>query len=340
MTPEAQTLPLPPADPAAPKPRDRRGGLPFAVVGGVFVVLLVLGIALGVTIHGSYVGFERVAARHVPPDASFVLRWDVEKVSLFEPTRRFLLPLLDEGTNGAAPADPTRRERFAKESGAVLGRQLREVLVTFGPGAGDWSVLLAGSFPSEGFVAAAERTLAAERSPWRAAGAERLEAPNGVALGRAPDGVVALASSSARLEAALATHPLVPEVPRLGAGAFVFEPGRGGPVGTAEVLAPLGDVTRVVAEARWGTPLPVTVTLHFPGEPPADAGARVRRSLELLLGPELTRIERELAPISVKPAGKQALSVEFVIDDVALERVGKRAAEAVERGLGLGPAQK
>ena len=339
MTPEAEALPEPTAaEPLAPKPRDRRGGLPFAAVAGVFAVLLALGIGLGVTIHRSYVGFERVAARHVPPDASFVLRWDIEKVSLFEPTRRFLLPLLDASSNGAAPTEPTRRERFAKQSGAVLGRQLREVLVAFGPGAGDWSVLLAGSFPSSDLIAAAGRTLAAEGSPWRAAGAERLVAPNGVALGRAPDGVVAFASSGARLEAALATHPLVPDVPRLGAGALVFEPGGGAPEGTSAVLAPLGDVTRVVAVARWGTPMPVTATLNFASEPPADALARVRRSLELLLGDDLPRIERELAPISLKPAGKSALRVELLIDDMALERAGKRVANAVERGLGLGPA--
>jgi hypothetical protein len=281
-----------------------------------------------------------VAARHVPPDASFVLRWDVEKVSLFEPTRRFLLPLLDVTPNGGTPTMPTRRERFAEESGAVLGRQLREVLVTFGPGAGDWSVLVAGSFPRADLIAAAERTLAAESSAWRSAGPERLAGPGGVALGRAPDGVVALASSSVRLDAALATHPLQAEVPRLGAGAFVFEPGPGTPEGVAAVLAPLGPVTRVVAEARWGTPLPVTVTLDFPDAPPADVAARVRRSLELLLGDDLPRIERELAPISVKPAGKRASRVEFVVDDAALEHAGKRAAEAVERVLDLGPAQK
>jgi hypothetical protein len=328
------------AEPAAAKPRDRRGGLSFAVVGGVFALLLFLGIGLGVIIHRSYVGFERVAARHVPPDASFVLRWDVEKVSLFEPTRRFLLPLLDATPNGGTPTTATRRERFADESGAVLGRQLREVLVTFGPGAGDWTVLVAGSFPRADLIAAAERTLAAESSAWRSAGPERLAGPGGVALGRAPDGVVALASSSVRLDAALATHPLQAEVPRLGAGAFVFEPGPGTPEGVVAVLAPLGPVTRVVAEARWGTPLPLTVTLDFPDTPPADVAARVRRSLELLLGDDLPRIERELAPISVKPAGKRASRVEFVVDDAALEHAGKRAAEAVERVLGVGPAQK
>jgi hypothetical protein len=339
VTPEAETAPeATAAEPALPKPRDRRGGLSFSVVGGVFVLLLVLGVGLGVIIHRSYVGFERVAARHVPPDASFVLRWDVEKVSLFEPTRRFLLPLLDAAPN--APAQPTRRERFAAESGAVLGRQLREVLVTFGPGAGDWTVLVAGSFPRADLIAAAERALATEPSPWRSAGPGRLTGPGGVALGQAPDGVVALASNSARLEATLATHPFLPEVPRLGAGAFVLEPGPGTPEGMAAVLRPLGAVTRVVAEARWGTPMPVTVTLNFADRPPEDAPGRVRRSLELLLGDDLPRIERELAPISLKPAGDQALRVEFVIDDVALERAGKRAAEAVERALALGPAQK
>src|SRR5687768_14739711 len=111
---------------------DRKGGLPFRAIGIVFVALLAMGLALGLYIHRRFVQFPRVVAHHVPEDATFALRWDVEKVTLFEPTRAYLLPLLDlapvagQGTQG-------RRERFEAATGERLGRDLREVLVVAGP---------------------------------------------------------------------------------------------------------------------------------------------------------------------------------------------------------------
>jgi len=342
VTPEARAIDstvMPAAE--APLPRDRRGGLSFPLVFGVFVALLALGIWGGVKIHRSYVGFERVAAHHVPPDAALVLRWDVEKVSLFEPTRKFLLPILDQAPLEHPAIGSSRRERYAKASGVVFGRDLREVLVAFGPGAGDWSVLLGGSFPSSDIVAAAARTLGQEGISVQPLGPRRIATPSGVAIGQGNDGVLAIASSAARLDAALAMHPLAPEVPRLGAAALVVGPPAPGlPAGGADLLAMLGSPQTVRGEARWGNPLVVSLELGFSSAPPADMKDRVHRALGPLIGEDLPRLEREFGSIRIQPNGNRAIRVELSLDGPALERAANRAALTVESALDFGPPQK
>lgn len=317
---------------------DRGGALSFPIVMTIFGVLLVLGVGLGVVIHRSYVGFERVAAHHVPPDTTLVVRWDVEKVGLFEPTRRFLLPLLDASRaaapNGAANLE-SRRARFARESGTMLSRNLREAVALFGPGEHDWAVVLAGSFSHADLVAAVARSFEQEGWPWRSVAADRLVSPEGAALGRAPDGVVVVASSPARLDAALVSRPVLPEVPRVGAGSLRLVPATSGlPAGTAPLLEMLGRPAEVTADAEWGSPLPIHLVLHFEGQPPADAKERVHRALELLLGEDLKRIERLEAPVSVQSAGNQDVRVTVLLDDIALEHAANRAAQAVARAFG------
>lgn len=345
---------------------DRGGALSFPVVMGIFGVLLALGLTLAVVIHRRYVGFVRVAAHHVPPDTTLVVRWDVEKVSLFEPTRRFLLPLLDSvhgppyvpapnaapAPNGGLEALPatgasapksastaeSRRDRFARESGAMISRDVREAVALFGPGEHDWAVVLAGSFPKTDLVAAAAHTLEAESWPWRPLGADRLVSPGGAALGRASDGALVLASSAARLDAVLVERPALPEVPREGAAALRALPiATGLPTGAEELFEVLGHPLEVDARAEWGSPLPVHLTLHFPGPPPADANERVRRALELLLNGDLERIERVTAPVRVQSAGNQELFVTLLLDDDALNQVANRAALAIDRVAGTRP---
>jgi len=99
-------------------------------------------------------------------------------------------------------------------------------------------------------------------------------------------------------------------------------------------------VRKVEGAARWGSPLPVELDLHFAGPPPPDASDRIRRALSELLGADLLRLERQLAPIKVHPAGNQAIVVEVLLDDVALERAANRAAESVEGLLSRGPARE
>lgn len=347
---------------------DRGGALSFPVVAAIFGTLLVLGVALGFVIHRRYVGFERVVAHHVPPDATLAVRWDVEKVGLFEPTRRFLLPLLDEvhapppapsaapvhqspftallpSTGPVKATPPGRRDHFAVESGSMIGRDLREVLVLFGPADGDWAVVLGAAFPKGDVVAALERTFAEEGWPWRDAGAGRLVSPGGAAVGQAADGALVIASSVARLDAVLPLRDERPEVPRVGAGSLLLENRTSGlPAGAGSVLRGLGHFDTITGSATFGSPLPVELALHYAGAPPADITHEIHGALEQLLGDDLARLEHVYGPIKLEPgvpsANTHSVTVNLLLDDMALERAGKRAAEAVERTLAKGPAQE
>jgi hypothetical protein len=349
---------------------DRGGALSFRLVAMIFTTLLALGVGLGFVIHRSYVGFERVAARHVPPDATFVLRWDVEKVSLFEPTRHFLLPLLDEPhapppapSSSAAPphrsplaalwpsagpvkaASNGRRDRFAAESGCTIARDLREVVAMWGPADGDWAVVLAGSFPKLDLIAAIERTLTKEGWAWRPVGADRLVSPEGAALGRGADGVLVIASSLARLGAVLPARDPPLEIPREGAGAFELWPHRPGlPAGTSSVLGSVAWADFIDGTAQWGSPLPVQLSFHHKDRLISSGSADVHQVLERLFGDDLARLEHNYGPAkflpSLAPADERAITVTLLLDDVALERAANRATETVERALGHRPAQE
>lgn len=347
---------------------DRTGALSFPVVAAIFGTLLVLGVALGIVIHRSYVGFARVAAYHVPPDATLVVRWDVEKVGLFEPTRRFLLPLLDEAhapppaasavvphqsplvallpsTGPVRATPPGRRDRFAEESGSMIARDLREVLVAFGPADGDWAVVFGAAFPKGDVVAALGRTFAREGWPWRDLGHDRLVSPSGAAVGRADDGALVLASSTARLDAALPVRELEPAIPRVGAGSLMLQRRPGGlPAGGGELLDGLGQFETISGNASFGSPLPVELTIHYQGTPPAGSTSRIHGVLAKLLGDDLARLEHVYGPIKFRPgllpANQREVSVSLLLDDMALERAAKRAAEAVEKGLAGGPARE
>lgn len=365
MTEVAEKAPAAAPRPLAP---DRGGALSFPVVVAIFGTLLVLGITLGVVIHKRYVGFARIAAYHVPPDATFVVRWDVEKVGLFEPTRRFLLPLLDE-VHAPAPAatvapeprsslvallpstgpvkstPPGRRDRFASESGSMIARDLREVLVAFGPADGDWAVVLGAAFPKGDVVAALARTLAKEGWPWRDLGHDRLVSPSGAAIGRAEDGALVLASSVARLDAVLPVREVLPEIPRVGAGSLLlYNRPSGLPRGGAALLGGLGHFETISGSASFESPLPVELTLRYADAPPAGSASHIHGVLAGLLGEDLARLERIYGPIQFVPgplpANQRAITVRLLLDDMALERAGKRVSEAVEKALANEPAQE
>ncbi|HEY3501012.1 MAG TPA: hypothetical protein VGK73_40240 [Polyangiaceae bacterium] len=314
---------------------DRKGALSFGVVATVFASLLGIGLALGLVIHSRYVGFERVVAKHVPADATLALRWDIEKVSLFEPTRRFLLPLFD-ATGANEPGLAPRRDRLSKAAKLEIGRDLREVLVLFGPNPGDWAVAFGGSFPAGDLTRPLLGALEAEGA--RAAGPGRIVTPQGFLLARADDGVFVLASNAARLEATLPSHAPPEEIQRTGAGSLRVLPERKGlPPGAGELLDGIAPM-QVTGQAEWGNPLRVDLTLRFPGDLPPDLGARVRRALGSLLGTDLDRLEQRFGRFEVQPAGNQAARVRVSLDDTALERVADRAARLVATELALRPA--
>ncbi len=322
-------------------PNDRRGGLSFALVGTVFALLLAIGVGSGLVIHRRYVGFERVVAEHVPARSPFVLRWDVEKVTLFEPTRRYLLPLVDARRPGRPVAAEPRSERLRRATGVRIGRDLREVLLVVPPGDGDsWAVMVGGSFGGENLLGAVADTLRQEG--WSASPPTGvLDSRSGLAFGRAADGAYALSSSRAALGAVLERTPEDPLVPREGAGSLVVRLDQPGvPPAVRAVLAPLGDVTELSATADWGSPLPVEVRLRYASAPPGDAVQRLRGVLAELVGARLAELERGTLALEVQPGENQELKARFRLADSALEAVADRAALLISRQIAAPTAGK
>jgi hypothetical protein len=320
---------------------DRKGALSFRVVIAVFFGLMLAGLLLGLVIHRRYVGFERVVAHHVPPDAAFVLRWDVEKVSLFEPTRRFLLPLFDaHAASGPAAPEPEgtrRRDRIADRTGLQLGRDLREALVTFGPAPNDWTLVLGGSFPDGDVLS--EALPALEHEGFRAVAPGRLQTLGGFSLARASDGAFVLAPSPSRLEAGLVSRPLQPTTPRTGAGSLVIHPDRPGlPESVRGLLSGLGDVSQVLASAEWGSPLSLELEVRYRQAPPADAGERLKRALGSVFLDQLPRLEQKFGPLHVESAENHGMRVRLLLDDIVLEQLGRRLSLSLSDALALRPA--
>jgi hypothetical protein len=104
----------------------------------------------------------------------------------------------------------------------------------------------------------------------------------------------------------------------------------GFPAGARALLSPLGEVAELRAQAEWGSPLPVTVTLRYARAVPPDVNERFRRVLGALVGDRLTELERAGGPLEVQPAGDLTVRARFKLDDPALETVADRA-----RGLAL-----
>jgi hypothetical protein len=320
---------------------DRKGALSFRVVIAVFFGLMLAGLLLGLVIHRRYVGFERVVAHHVPPDAALVLRWDVEKVSLFEPTRRFLLPLIDAhpaaGPAVSEPEGARRRDRVAERTGLQLGRDLREALVSFGPAPNDWALVLGGSFPEGDVLSQALPAL--ERDGLRVVAPGRLQTLGGLSLARAIDGAFVLAASPARLDAGLVSRPLQPTTPRTGAGSLVIHPDRQGlPESVREVLSGLGDVSQVLANAEWGSPLSLELEVRFRHTPPADAGERLKRALGSVFLDQLPRLEQKFGPLHVESAENHGVRVRMLLDDIVLEQLARRLSLSLADALALRPA--
>src|SRR5687768_8289211 len=183
---------------------DRKGGLPFRAIGIVFVALLAVGLGLGLYIHRRFVQFPRVVAHHVPAGATFALRWDVEKVTLFEPSRAYLLPLIDIAPSSRKSA-PSRRERFEAVTGEKLGREMREVLVVAGPEREDWAVVAGVALRTNQALPGAIGLLRDEGwKPGNSAGEALNE--SGLSFSRASDGAFVLASSAAYGEKVRAPH--------------------------------------------------------------------------------------------------------------------------------------
>ena len=99
----------------------------------------------------------------------------------------------------------------------------------------------------------------------------------------------------------------------------------------ASATMTLPQLVAAVAEVKSRTTASFGVNLRTDQ---ADIKERVHRALELLLGEDLTRIERLPASVSVQSAGNQDVRVSVLLDDIALEHAANRIAQAVAQAFG------
>lgn len=280
---------------------------------------LLLAAVGAVFIYFAYVRYERVAAHHLPPGAQGALRIDLEKVVLFEPVRRHILPLAEERSGPAAGARPSRLDRIQSATGIELAVDLRELMLGWGPGAADWVVVLGGRFPRKGVLEGLERVLQEEGVPWRrSADGVALLAPGGIALGQATDGALVGASSEPLLRSAL---PPTDSFQRLGLS--VTGPGGFAVSGQAlrtltppvlrELVPALGlvdDVSRVHGDADLGSDVAVTSFIQLErnsaervaeGVRSLSGGARRLGWLPSVPGRSLLEVAERLEPTVESP---------------------------------------
>ena len=190
-----------PTPPVRPKPRR---GFTFRFIAIGLIVSLLMAAAAAAFIYWRYIRYERVAARHIPPDSVAAVRVDVEQVVLYEPVRRHLLPLVDDlGDAAKQPAVAPRLKRIQQYSGIELGVDLREIVLARAERTSDWVVVLGGKFPKKDVLSGLAKMFAEEGQPWQlSADGRALVSAAGMALGQASDGSLILASTLARLESA------------------------------------------------------------------------------------------------------------------------------------------
>jgi hypothetical protein len=257
-------------------------------LGGV-VVLLVLG-AVAASLYLRFIHYERIAARHVPPSAVLAARVDVEQVALYEPVRRHVIPLF--GGPGRSRADAEATLGRLEERTGLKRSDLREIAVARGGAREDWVVVLGGIFPRGTSGAVLAAALGAEDPSWVATpdGVAVVHRELGVAVGRADDGAVIVASSDAMLTASrrsgdtylrLGLPPTGPGGIALGRGA-VEELGAWPPVlGAGELPALLGGVETIGAKVTLAERSGLEVTLA--DRTPGAAAATIKKTLAIAM---------------------------------------------------------
>jgi hypothetical protein len=288
-----------PSTSAAERPARAIAFRKLALVGSVIVLLASAGawVAYRRLIH-----YERRAALHLPAGTDFAGRVDVERIVLFEPVRRYLLPLINElplpaGQPGGSHAlgAPDRLTRLREAAGLNLGLDLREIAFASAGGTGAWALVFGGLFPDRGLVPAIERVLRDEGSPaLRRQGDVLVFQPWGAALSQAADGVLILADTPETLASALSESTRLDDLglPREGAAGMAVSMTRllDALRGAAQGPSPdwVGGVQRLVATASIGQDLQVQVSAQIaPSQSPASVAAAFegwRQSLPAIAG--------------------------------------------------------
>jgi hypothetical protein len=311
------------------KERPVRGGaVRWTLVWAVFAVTLLAAMGGGAYVYFVLLRYERVVAHHVPPMAVGAARLDVEQAIVYEPVRRHLLPVIDEGL-ASSPEHADGLERLQAATRINLGRDLREVLFASGPEGDDWVVVFGGMFPRDGVISGLAELLRKRGGGWDVH-PDRAIGPGGIGIGQATDGSIALASSVVWLEAALPSRDPHVELglPREGPGAAALDLDR---------MLPGAGMRRATAELELGSPM--SIDLRVEVVPGAGAAPR-ERVIELLSSespsgnPVLDEIELRQA---LTNAGPDRLEATIAWERTEMDRIAALVADEL-RGAWLGPS--
>jgi hypothetical protein len=183
-----------------------RQGLSWRIVAAGFAALLLVGLGIAVVIYFRLIRYERAAAQHLPGSTTLALRVDVEQVHFYEPFRKNILPLANQGRAAQRPTQvlSARVQRIQDKTGIELGVDIREFVLALGADPSDWLMLVGGKFPKSGVVRGMSAVFAEEGIANQLAPDERsLTLATGIAFGQASDGVLLMASNQALLQSAL-----------------------------------------------------------------------------------------------------------------------------------------
>jgi hypothetical protein len=315
-------------------PAERAGGRSYkAVYLGFFGLLLFAG-AAALVMYFKLLHYRRVAALHLPSDTTAAARIDVEKVVLFEPVRKHLLPL----ANTLRAGDPrlkTRLKRLEQHTRIDFAVDLREIVVARGPAPGDWIIIFGGLFPTRNVIGGLRQVLAEEGLEARLSPSERiLSLAGGLALGHAEDGCILIAASAPRLESALPQQNAFQRLGLLpdGPGAFAFSGDflKSFPHGElAMTRAEINDIARATGQLRLGNPAEITAQVELRSKAePADAERLVRAMMrEFQVHGEYVRFLERDARIHSPAPGLVQMDTRWERADI------DRSAESLARAL-------
>jgi hypothetical protein len=302
--------------------RSSRLGLSWRIVAAGFGALLLVGLGIAVVIYFRLIRYERVAARHLPGATTLALRVDVEHVSFYEPFRKNILPLANQGgtTQRFAHVLSSRTQRIRDKTGIELGVDIREFVLALATGRSDWLLLAGGKFPKSGVVRGMSAVFAEEGIANRLAPDERsLILATGIAFGQASDGVLLVASSQARLQSALPVQQtyrdldLSIEAPAAFAGGGDALQGLPSWLGIGATPEPtvLGSLARVSGTVKL-SPFP-----------------RLEALLSLTAGSDVTHLQSNLQNRLNRPDSEKALPSGRL---QAAEQNGRRQSEVIVAG--------
>lgn len=253
-------------------------------------LLLALLLAFGVWLsYRAFIRYEPRAQAHLPSGAELVVVADLEQVIVFEPVRKHLLPLLEQWpfANPRRAHDSglgRRSAQLREQAGLNLGLDLREIAFASLPSG--WVLALGGLFPEQGLLEGIEAVLRAENVPGLEREGETLAfEPSGVALARAADGVLLIASNRALLEAAVSA--------RAEHGAINSKPMNALPPGPLRVRATPAFLLEYAFAEREITPL-LRGLERFEVKSRFENGIQFEVSLGVAPGADTQRIASEL----------------------------------------------